>query len=124
MRSVESGEKSHQFNNLKIVSQNARALADLQKRTKVFAHFKRDKYDIILLQETHSSPEKESFWSNQWGGTSIFSHREAKAKGVCILFKKRLGVKIQKQTIDTEGHYIIVDIYEYHIGEHLCTKSR
>ena len=37
------------------------------KRRVIYDTF-RNKYDIIVLLETHSCPETCKFWRNEWGG--------------------------------------------------------
>ena len=44
------------------------------------------------------------------GGKVIFAHGEQNARGVVVLFKKRMNAQIVKMTIDLKGRYIIVDL--------------
>ena len=77
---------------VKIISLNVRGLANLEKRRIIFK-LCRDRGDIILLQETHSTPEFEQQWKLEWGGQIIFAHHVSNSCGVCIMFKKDIDVK-------------------------------
>ena len=46
--------------NLQIVSLNVRGLQNKNKRNRIFQYFKTKKFDIILLQETYSTPQDEN----------------------------------------------------------------
>ena len=48
---------------IRVVSQNIRGLRDSKKRKE----FK--KFDIIMLQETHSNVEVERAWRAEWGNS-------------------------------------------------------
>ena len=52
---------------LSIFSMNCNGLNDDLKRIAVFAKLKKKTNGIILLQETHSTPEMEQRWQNDWG---------------------------------------------------------
>ncbi len=38
------------------------------------------------MQETHSKPEDEKFWINQWGDKILFDHGSTRSAGVAVLF--------------------------------------
>ena len=52
---------------IKIVSLNTRGLRNYTKRKKVFRFLKRNKANIMLLQETHCSVEVQNMWENEFG---------------------------------------------------------
>lgn len=95
---------------LKLCSCNARGLRQTIKRRTQFAYFHRHKFDVILVQETHSTFEDERYWRNEWGGDILFSHGTTSSKGVAILFKRQLYHEIVKTHCDQNGRYIIVDV--------------
>ena len=64
------------------------------------------KYDIICLQETHSQPEDEMFWKTQWGGEASFCSFSSRSRGVAILFKPSLDLKILSSTSDEDGRFL------------------
>ena len=69
-----------------IVSMNVNRLHNNVKRKEVFLYCKRSKFDIILMQETHSEKSQESIWENEWGGKIIFDNGESNARGTTIIF--------------------------------------
>ena len=55
--------------NVSILSLNVRGMvSSAKKRTDIFNWVKEKKASIICLQETHSSMEVETAWSDEWGG--------------------------------------------------------
>ena len=92
-----------------IVTMNVRGLRDDKKRKEIFYYCKRNDFDIIMLQETHSTKEDEEIWRTQWNGTVIYDHGDSKARGTAILFRKHLDATNSKITRSKVGRYIIVD---------------
>lgn len=58
----------------RLVSFNANGLNIEIKRKNIFRRLRDKKFDIILLQKTHSSPPLENIWTSQWGGGKPFGH--------------------------------------------------
>lgn len=83
------------------ISLNARGL-----RKSVFLFCKGEKANFILLQETHSKPEDEKFWVNQWGDKIIFDHGSTKSAGLAILFCNSLG-KVVTSRGSNNGHWLL-----------------
>ena len=71
--------------NLQIASLNVRGLQNKNKRNRIFQYFKSKKYDIILLQETYSTPQDENIWKKEWEGPTFFSSLNNHKCGVAIL---------------------------------------
>ena len=71
-----------------VVSLNARGLGDYKKRREFFHYLHVKKYEIIMLQETHSVAI-ESFWRAQWGQSLWLSHGTNNSAGVAILISNR-----------------------------------
>ena len=86
-------------------------MAQVKKRRAIF-DFHRQNSDILILQETHSTPDCEEIWENEWGGKAIFSHGTSLARGVAILTSKEIYSIMSNIYIDLEGRYIIVDVME------------
>ena len=93
----------------KIISHNVRGLNGSRKRRQVFRWLHQQNSDIILLQETYSSPEAIGRWEAEWGGKIISSHGSTHSRGVMILFKPWLDVSF-KITTDKYGRYILAEI--------------
>ena len=103
-----------------LATYNVNGLADSKKRTKVFNYLQSKIYDIVCIQETHSTKNMEKIWRSQWGGQIIFSHGESNARGCAILFKKRLKIKINYVISACDGRYIIVDLHVKDYNFLLC----
>ena len=95
---------------LQITTANVRGLNDSNKRREMFTFFKKSKYDIICIQETHSDKNSQFIWEAQWGGKILFSHGETDARGVAIFFSPNLNVKICKSVLDENGRIVAADI--------------
>lgn len=85
-------------------------MRDTSKRRNIFNLLKNQKYHIILLQETHSSPEIEKVWSNEWGNRIIYAHGTHKSKGVAILILKNFPAEIESVRLDPSGRFLIIDL--------------
>ena len=97
---------------INIASLNAQGLgsASKNKRRELFYWLHKQKYNIILLQETHSSKEIENIWESEWGYKIVFSHGTTASRGVCILFKNNFNLTVHQLFTDDEGRYIIADV--------------
>ena len=95
---------------LRIATLNVNGLRNDQKREILFNHLNREKYDIICLQETHSTREDEGSWTKQWGGEMAFNHGESNSKGVAILASRKSEIKLENLDKDDEGRLITCDI--------------
>ena len=68
-----------------IATFNVRRLANGDKCNKIFKYIKSKFYDIVFLQETHSTKKIEKLWKSHWGGKILFSNGKPNAKGCAIL---------------------------------------
>ncbi len=64
---------------------------------------------IFLVQETHSTIERENQWKNEWGGRIYFSHGASNARGVGIFFKNNVNVNVLSEVQDQQGRFVILD---------------
>ena len=62
------------------------------------------------MQETHSSPESENIWINEWGGEIIYSHGSRNSRGVAVLLKTNLNVDFKKIKASNDGRFVFLDI--------------
>ena len=96
---------------LSIFSMNCNGLNDDLKRIAVFAKLRKKTNGIILLQETHSTPEMEQSWQNDWGNKQMyFSHGASNSKGVAIIITNNYDANIVNIRRDTNGRMILLDI--------------
>ena len=93
---------------LKVCSFNVRGIRDKRKRRKLFTYFHRNKFDFILLQETHSLSSDVNCWSNEWGGKAFYSHGSNLSRGVAILINPSVSFSINHISADTLGRYLII----------------
>jgi len=49
-------------------------LNNASKRMAIFNWLNKSKFDVILLQETHTCLELESAWNREWQGPVFLSH--------------------------------------------------
>ena len=68
----------------------------------------KDKADIILLQETCSTPELENVWKSQWRGELFFNHGSEHSRGVLTLVKEGLDCQLKVCKQDELGRYVIL----------------
>ena len=80
------------------------------KRKKIFNYLHQKEFDIIFLQETHSTKRNEKFWRSNWGGRMYFSHGEGNARGVATLIKKKTTIKILNSYKDSQGRCLALEI--------------
>lgn len=95
---------------LKIVTCNVNGWGDEAKRRKMFRYFHEKEFDVMCIQESHSSHNTEKRWKMEWGGRMIFVHGTSATKGVCIMFKRKLKVKVHFIDKDDKGRVLILDV--------------
>ena len=95
---------------LTIGSLNCRGLEDNLKRRDSFDWLKKKRFDICLLQETHSVLITNKQWETEWGYKAIFSNYNSRSRGVAILINNTINHDINGKLIDDNGRYIILDI--------------
>ena len=81
----------------------------MKKRRAIFDKH-RCNADILILQETHSKPEFEKIWENEWGGKAIYSHGTSNSKGVAVFMSKDTFSKIKNVYRCLHGRIIIFDL--------------
>ena len=95
---------------LEIASLNVRGLQEYNKRKRIFQTFRNSKFDIILLQETHSIDEDVVLWKRDWIGRAFFSSLNSTKSGVAILCKESKNFKAEFENSDKAGRIISVTI--------------
>ena len=80
---------------LKLVSLNVRGLSNFRKHRAFFTWCRKQKADLIFLQETHSTKAGEYKWKKEWGSEIIFSHGSSNARGVAVLIKRGLDIVVE-----------------------------
>ena len=95
---------------VKFYSFNVRGLRNERKRRAIFDFLKRKQYDIIFLQETHSTKDIEIKWKKEWGGEISFSNFTSMARGTMTLFKPGLNSKFHWNDAEGRIDYNIVTL--------------
>ena len=89
-----------------IISLNVWGLHSQDKQLKPFNWLMvNHKADVVLLQDTHSTPNDETQWSDEWQG-DIYSHGQQNARGVCIL--TRVGHICHNVISDNFGRHVMI----------------
>ena len=57
---------------IKLLSLNVRGLSNFKKRRAIFSWCRKQKADLVFLQETHSCKEREAQWKKEWGAEIFF----------------------------------------------------
>ena len=93
---------------LKLLSLNVRGLGNFRKLRAIFTWCRKQKADLIFLQETRSTKEIESQWRKEWGSQISFSHGSRNARGAAVLIKRGLDIVIHNELLDSKGRFIIL----------------
>ena len=96
--------------NIKIISLNVNGLAENRKRIAMWNQLKKSQADIILLQETHSTLERQKKWQDEMNFKMFFNNGASNARGVMVLINEKYTEKIVKHYSDNNGRIQIFDI--------------
>ena len=75
----------------------------------LFFEWLNSKRGDFFIQDSHSSPESEIVWQEQWGGKIFFSHGESNSRGVAVLIAPDTDIKIHSISHDQYGRYLLLD---------------
>lgn len=87
---------------LKIASLNVRGMRNPKKRRSLFYSFKRKKFDIICLQETHLTEKDRRIIEREWGYRFHLSAGTNDSKGLLTLFQKHINLNDDKRLLADE----------------------
>ncbi|CAJ1058984.1 unnamed protein product [Xyrichtys novacula] len=94
---------------LKIASLNVNGLSNPVKRSRVLAKMRKDKSQVIFLQETHMTNSEHKKLSNfGYSNTYYSSCKNSRKRGVVIMISNSLHFEPIKTKRDDEGRYILV----------------
>ena len=79
--------------------------ADAKRKT-IFNYLRQKNFEIILLQETHSSEKVEKLWEMEWGNKIEWLHGTNKSRGLAIFLKKNLNYDLVKTYQDPYGRFL------------------
>ena len=90
---------------LRLLSLNVNGLRDAGKRRTLFNLLRRDRWDVVLLQETHHASQAEAEeWIGEgpgglcanWQGPSFWSHGTVRSRGVAVLISTAAAARISE----------------------------
>ena len=93
---------------VRIISLNTGGLGNQLKRRKIFKEY-RDRCDVLCLQETHCTSEKDNLWQKEWGGLAFFANGTSTARGTAILINRKFYCNVIGVQKDTHGRFIILN---------------
>ena len=89
-----------------LASINCNGLRCPDKRKMAFSFFKRKRFDIIFLQETHWTVDLDMQIKREWEGDAFFAHGTNSSRGVAILIASRLDYNEKQIRRDNEGRVL------------------
>ena len=94
----------------KFISLNVRGISNFRKRKTIFTGCRKQKADVIFLQETHSIKDNETIWKREWAALLFCSHGANNARGVAILIRNNFDCVVEETVVDTNGRFIILKV--------------
>ena len=96
---------------LRLLSLNVKGISNFRKRRAVFTWCRKQKADVIFLQETQSTEEREKQWVKEWSSQIYFFHGNSNSRRVAILLQRGIDIKIVKKKSfgDTCGRFIVLE---------------
>ena len=88
------------------VSLNARGLRSSDSWQSAFNIFRRARFDIICLQETHWTADIEMQIKRDWSGEIFASHGTNLSRGVAVLISSRLDYNVRQIRSDSDGRVV------------------
>ena len=96
---------------LVISTVNVRGLVESTSRKLTFSTFREEKCDIICIQEAHCTVNNVNAITNDWKGESVCCFTDSPfSRGVCILFKEGVDIKIINKHVSDDGRMVIVNV--------------
>lgn len=101
--------QENRLNQIRITSFNVNGIPNPIKRAKILTKLKREKSDIVYLQETHLS-QLEHNKLNRMGFKFVFSsaHTSGRRRGVAILISKKISYEHASEIKDKDGRFILI----------------
>ena len=84
-------------------------MKDNNKRQALFYKLESTQYDVIYLQETHTTLQGESLYTSEWSGRRFWNGFKSNESGTAILFGENFSPRVNVFK-GTQGQTIIIDI--------------
>ena len=95
---------------IKHATLNVRGINDKEKRRRIFQWCKSQNLDIIFLQETFLTAQKQTEATKDWNGYSIHEvSRSNHSNGLSILFRKHLNIEIINSHTSQDGRILLLN---------------
>ena len=94
---------------LNIISANIRGFNDKQKRGGFFLHIRKVNPDIVCLCDTRLNENQSLIMAQETNMRHFSSQVDRAARGVCILVKKSLPIKISNIEKSNSGNYVKIE---------------
>ena len=88
------------------VSLNARFLRSSDRWQSAFNIFRRARFDIICLQETHWTADIAMQIKRDWDGEIFASHETNLSRGVAVLISSRLDYNVRQIRSNSDGRVV------------------
>lgn len=99
------------MHNLNIISVNVRGLNSYEKRNKFYIWLEQNRFDVVLLQETHFIEKYKDNYDSRWNGNCIHAFSDSPySRGVSILFRKELNVDILNVHKSEDARKLLVNV--------------
>ena len=89
-----------------MLSLSVRGSRNFNKRLSLFAWCRKQNANIIFLQETHSTRDKEKQWKAEWGTPIELARGSSNARGLAILLHNGFDCNIKQKLVDPAGRYV------------------
>lgn len=110
MSAPEFSECTLKLASINVNGLRAQVINGIHKRRKIFVWLNKLNFDVVLLQETHSSELDEKIWLKEWAGLGFFSHGENNRRGVGILIRPSSGISAGKVFSDGDGRFLTLEL--------------
>lgn len=94
--------------NPRLVSWNTKGMNTAVKASKILAHLRDLKADIMFLQETHLRTVDILHIKRSWMGHLFHSKFSQRARGAAIIIHKRVMFEHTETIIDPNGRFVMV----------------
>ena len=96
--------------NMKIMTFNSSGLRNKKKRSSIFRLFKKEKMDIIALQETYLLENDKQIIECEWGGKIFIGQGTVRSMGQMILISKQISNTFQINELHNDCRLLIIEI--------------
>ena len=93
-----------------LISINTHGIRLADRRKTAFDFFKRHKYDIMFIQETHWTDDQKSAIEQDWEGDIYYNHGIHNARGVAILINSCMEYRLHNLKQDSHGRILAIEI--------------